>query len=110
MEVTCSRDAGKAVKFFPGQLDRILYQTKDTEIPTRRVEVRNGSLMQNRPFKGERLAGRQTPFFPDLLLFLLPFVTGEESGKGHTAYSSSQPSAISRCVSIEQHVRRDFVS
>src|SRR6516165_547867 len=109
MEVACNRDPRKAAEVFPRKLDRILYQTKDTKIPTRRFETRNRSLVQNRPFQGERLPGRQTSFLPHLLLFFFALIAGEDSRNGHTfilATFRSKPSTPDQEFKDRDHCRR----
>ncbi len=78
-----SSNKRKSVKLFPRELDRIFYQARDAQVPMGRIELRNRSFVQNRPFERERLSGWQAVFIPHLLLFLFALIAGEESGKYH---------------------------
>src|SRR5262249_25074236 len=58
----------KAVELIPGQTRGSLYAAEHAKIPGRRLEARNRTVMQDRPFQRKCLAGRQAAFLQHLLL------------------------------------------
>src|SRR4051812_14223011 len=67
----------QAIEVVPCQLQTRFDQTRDVEVPCGRIEARYGTIVQYRPFQGERLAGRQASSLLHLLLTLLALVTFE---------------------------------
>lgn len=68
MEVAGALDFWERVEFLPAELERRINQAGDGEVPGLGIKPRNRTVVQNRPFQGERLAGGQQAFA--LLQFL----------------------------------------
>src|SRR6185503_1428337 len=62
--------ARQPIELIPGPAFLLLHFAPYTEIPGRRVEVRNRSIMQDREFKCQRLPGREPAFLADTLFLL----------------------------------------
>ena len=90
MEVAGALDFGQRVEFLPVQSQWVINQSSDSQVPGVGVEPGDRSVVQDRPFERERLAGGQQALAL-LQFFELSAVIAFEQHK-----SSRQSSVVSR--------------